>query len=145
MNQFPPHLLWIGHAGDGRDYRRQLEVGIGAIVQLAIEEPPLEPPRGLVYFRFPLCDGADNPDGLLELAVGALAALIRRRVPTLVCCGAGMSRSPAVSAAAVGLVTGEPIEEALKRVLTARPGDVSPALWEQLKRVGYHSRTSQLR
>ena len=63
----------------------------------------------------------------------ALAALIRQRVRTLVCCGAGMSRSPAISAVAVGLVTGEPVEETLKRVLMSRPGDVSPALWQQLK------------
>jgi protein-tyrosine phosphatase len=133
MNQIPPHLLWIGHAGDGRDYRRLLDVGIEAVVQIAIEEPPLQPPRELIYLRFPLRDGADNPDGLLELAVDALAALIRQRVRTLVCCGAGTSRSPAISAVAVGLVTGEPVEEALKRVLTSRPGDVSPALWEQLK------------
>jgi protein-tyrosine phosphatase len=135
MNQIAPHLLWIGHAGDGRDFRRLLDIGIGAVVQLAIEEPPLQPPRELIYLRFPLRDGADNPAGLLEVAVGALAALIRKRVRTLVCCGAGMSRSPAVSAVAVSLVTGEPVEDTLKRVLTSRPGDVSPALWEQLKRL----------
>jgi protein-tyrosine phosphatase len=135
MNQISPHLLWIGHAGDGRDYRRLLDVGIEAVVQLALEEPPLQPPRELIYMRFPLRDGADNPDGLLDLALRILAALVRQRVRTLVCCGAGMSRSPAVSAFAISLVTGEPAEEILERVLIARPGDVSPALWDQLKRL----------
>jgi protein-tyrosine phosphatase len=135
MNQISPHRLWIGHAGDGRDYRRLLDVGIEAVVQLAIEEPPLQPPRELIYMRFPLRDGADNLDGLLDLAVRVVAALVRQRVCTLVCCGAGMSRAPAVSAFAIGLFTGEPAEEILKRVLTARPGDVSPALWDQLKRL----------
>ncbi len=134
MNQILPHPLWIGHAADGRDYRRLLDVGIQAIVQLAIEEPPLQPPRELIYLRFPLRDGADNPDGLLELVVGAVVSLLRQRVRTLVCCGAGMSRSPAVAAVAVGLVTAEPAEEILKRYLTGRPGDVSPGLWNQLKR-----------
>jgi protein-tyrosine phosphatase len=136
MNQIPPYPLWIGHAGDGRDYRGLLDQGIRAVVQLAVEEPPLHPPRELVYLRFPLRDGADNSDALLEMAIGVLASLIRQRVPTLVCCGAGMSRSPALAAVAVGLVSGEPAEEVLKRLLTGRPGDVSPGLWGQLKRFG---------
>jgi len=89
MNQILPHPLWIGHAGDGRDNRRLLDNGIRAIVQLAVEEPPLQPPRELVYLRFPLRDGPDNPDGLLELAVGAVVALLRQRMRTLACCGAG--------------------------------------------------------
>jgi hypothetical protein len=89
MNQISPHPLWIGHAGDGRDYRRMLDLGIRAVVQLAIEEAPLQPPRELLYLRFPLRDGADNPDCLLELAVGALESLLRRHVRTLACCGEG--------------------------------------------------------
>jgi protein-tyrosine phosphatase len=103
---------------------------------LAVEEPPLQLPRELVYLRFPLRDGADNPHDLLELAVGALASLIRHREPTLACCGAGMSRSPAVAAAALALITVESADEVLKRVWKGRPGDVSPGLWDQLKRLG---------
>src|SRR4051794_40333460 len=99
MTQILPYPIWIGHAGDGRDYPRLLDLGIRAVVQLAAEEPPLHPPRELAYLRFPLNDGADNPDDLLSLAVGSLASLVRLHVPTLVCCGAGMSRSPAVAAA----------------------------------------------
>jgi protein-tyrosine phosphatase len=136
MNQISPHLLWIGHAGGGRDYRRLLDHGIRAVVQLAVEEPPLKPPREPVYLRFPLRDGADNSDALLEMAVGVLASLIRQRVPTLVCCGAGMSRSPALAAVAVGLVSAEPAEEVLKQLSTGRPGDVSPGFWGQLMRLG---------
>jgi protein-tyrosine phosphatase len=136
MNQIRPHQLWIGHAGDGRDYRRLLDLGIRAVVQLAVEEPPLQPPRELVYFRFPLRDGADNPDDLLDLAVAAVAALVRRRVPSLLCCGAGMSRSPAVAAAALRRLAGEPAEGVLMRVLEGRAGDVSPGLWDHLKRLG---------
>src|SRR4051812_36720706 len=69
MNQILPYPLWTGHAGDGRDYRRVLDHGIRAVVQLAAEEPPLQPPRELIYLRFPLNDGADNADDLLVLAV----------------------------------------------------------------------------
>jgi protein-tyrosine phosphatase len=135
MNQVLPYPLWIGHAGDGRDYARLLDHGIRAVVQLAAEEPPLQPPRELIYLRFPLNDGADNPEDLLDLAVGSLASLIRLKVPTLVCCGAGMSRSPAVSAFAIGSATGEPAEEVLRSALVGRPGDVSPGLWGVLNRL----------
>src|SRR5262249_24404723 len=107
MNQILPHSLWIGQDGDGRDHRRLLDCGIQAVVQLALEEPPLQPPRDLIYLRFPLRDGADNPDALLKLAVGTLVCLLRHRIPTLACCGARMSRSPAVAAAALALITGE--------------------------------------
>src|SRR5688572_25242166 len=47
MNQILDLPLWLGHAGDGRDYRRLLDAGIQAIVQLAAEEPALSPPREL--------------------------------------------------------------------------------------------------
>ena len=47
-------------------------------------------------------------------------SLLRVRMQTLVCCGAGMSRSPTVAAVAVGLVAGEPAEEVLKRFLMYR-------------------------
>lgn len=135
MNQIPPYPLWVGHAGDGRDSRRLLDHGIRAVVQLAFEEPPLQPPRELAYLRIPLNDGPDNPDDLLALAVAAVASLVRLRVPTLACCGAGMSRSPAVAAAALSSCTGEPAEEVLRRILKGRPGDVSPGLWGRIARL----------
>jgi hypothetical protein len=47
-----------------------------------------------------------------------------------------MSRSPALAAVAVDLVSGEPAEEVLKRLLIGRPGDVSPGLWGHLRRLG---------
>jgi hypothetical protein len=71
MSQIAPHGLWIGHAGDGRDYSRLLDQGIKAVVQVAAEESPMNVPRELVYLRFPLNDGADNPSGLLDLVVVA--------------------------------------------------------------------------
>jgi hypothetical protein len=47
-----------------------------------------------------------------------------------------MSRSPAVAAAALGQVAGEPASQVLTRVLKGRPGDVSPGLWGHLNRLG---------
>jgi hypothetical protein len=95
MDQIPPHKLWIGHAGDSRNYSLLLESGIKAVVQVALEELPLQPPREFVYLRFPLSDGGCNPAELIGLAIIAVANLIQSRVPTLISCAAGMSRSPA--------------------------------------------------
>jgi hypothetical protein len=135
MRQILPHPLWLGHAGDGRDYRRLLDAGIGAVVQLALEEPPLQPPHELICCRFPLLDGPGNDPDLLALAAATVARLLRRGVPTLVCCGGGMSRSPAVAAAALALALRQDPDECLKRVAEHHPADVLPGLWEEVKDV----------
>lgn len=135
MHQVHPQLLWIGHAGDSRGYDRILEIGIKVVVQLALEEPPLAPPRELVYLRFPLIDGGGDQSLALELAIETAAGLITRRVPTLICCGAGMSRAPAVAAAALARASHEPLEECLARVTEGRPGDVSPGFWAAIVEV----------
>jgi hypothetical protein len=92
MRQILPHALWLGHAADGRDYCRVLDTGIQAVVQLAQEEPPLQPSRDLVYCRFPLIDGPGNDNSLLLLAATTVANLLAKRVTILLRCGAGMSR-----------------------------------------------------
>src|SRR6267142_7076321 len=111
MRQILPHSLWLGHAGDGRDLRAILDAGIRAVVQLAIEEEPLVLPRELTFCRVPLVDGAGNEEKLLYLAVTAVANLLESRIPTLVCCGGGMSRSPAVAAAALAVVFQDALEQ----------------------------------
>jgi hypothetical protein len=105
-----------------------LNCGIRVLVQLGIEEPPVQPPRELVYLRFPLLDGPGNDPDLLGLAIHLVAALIQQRIPTIVCCGAGMSRSPAVAAAALSVALDSPFGECLRKVLEGRPADVSPGL-----------------
>jgi hypothetical protein len=66
MNQIKPHLVWVGHAGDGRAFQSIFANGIRAIVQLAIEEPTIQAPRELVYMRFPLLDGEGNDRDLIR-------------------------------------------------------------------------------
>lgn len=132
MRQISPHFLWLGHAGDGRDHRLQLSLGIRAILQVAAEEPALQPPRDLLYCRVPLLDSPGNDAKLLDLAIAVLAGLVERRVPTLVCCGAGMSRGPAIVAAALAQIDGESLEDSLKRVAEHHPADVVPGLWDEV-------------
>jgi protein-tyrosine phosphatase len=132
VRKVSPYWLWLGHAGDARNFPAILDAGIRALVQLALEEPALQPPRELVYLRFPLLDGAGNRQDNLFLAIQTVADLLRRRVPTLVCCGAGMSRAPAVAAAALALVEQAPPEECLRRMVEQHPSDVMPGLWNEV-------------
>ena len=133
MRQVTSERLWIGNAMDVRDPVRLFDTGVEAIVDLAYEEPPSVLPRGLVYCRFPLVDGAGNRPQLLAAAVGTIVALLRRQVPTLVGCGAGMSRAPAVVAAALGIVRGVSPETCLQELIEGHPHDVSPSLWTDIK------------
>jgi hypothetical protein len=138
MNQIHPHPLWLGHAGDGRDARRILDADIKAVVHLAAEEPSPQLPRDLLFFRFPVIDGADNSNHLMLLALGTVSHLLTMRLPTLVYCSAGMSRSPAIAAGAIALVTGTPPDECLREIAQHRATDVSPGLWASVK--GYCQR-----
>jgi len=132
MTQLLPHQLWLGHAGDGRDFQKLFEAGIQALVQLGAEEPVVQAPRELIYVHIPLMDGPGNrADGLL-FAIRTVAALLTFRVPTLVCCGAGMSRSPCIAAAALAMTTGESPGQVLRRIGEHRPCDVSPSLWNEV-------------
>ena len=135
MKQIQPHRLWLGHAGEGEAFRRLFDLGVEAVVQLAAEEPPLPLPRDLILCHFPLLDGIGNRPSTLSLAIETTAALVRDRTPTLLCCGAGMSRSPAVAAAALTLAFGGSPDDWLKSVAEHQPSDVSPGLWEEIRRV----------
>lgn len=133
MRQVPGHALWVGHAGDLRNPAAILDAGIEAVLELADSEPAAMLPRSLTRCRFPLCDGGDNPPWLLRLAAETLAALLRARVPVIVCCGAGMSRSVSVAAAGLALADGLAPDAALAMVASSGPADVSPLLWRQLR------------
>lgn len=135
MRQVAPHELWIGHAGDARNLRAILDVGVAALVDLAAAELPVPVTRDLVYCRFPVVDGPGNPPWLLRLAVDTTAALLRARTPTLVFCAAGMSRSPAIAAAALALVSGRPPDECLEGLAASRPCDLASGLWQAVKGV----------
>jgi protein-tyrosine phosphatase len=132
MNQILPYPLWLGHAGESRDFQKVFDLGVKVLIQLAAEEPSLQTPRELVFCRFPLLDGSGNRAELLFLAVSTVASLIKMRVPTLVTCGAGMSRCPAVAAAALSMIYHEPPESYLEKVLEHHHGDVSPGFWKEI-------------
>ncbi len=132
MRRIDGFPLWIGTARDARDIKLVLDNGIEAVIDLALEERPVSPTRELIYLRFPLLDGTGNPEWLLRIALNSLEKLMRSGVQTLVACGAGMSRSPAVAAMIVAQFMGKEPIDALRWLQSFGPQDVSPALWQEL-------------
>jgi hypothetical protein len=116
MDQIPPHKLWIGSVGDLRDWRRLYDAGIRAVVHLAYEDLPPALPHDLVLCRFPLIDGDDNEPELMWAAVVCLTLLLEREFACLVCCHAGVSRSPAIAAAALSRLTHQSFEASLQEI-----------------------------
>ncbi|MHB0960501.1 MAG: dual specificity protein phosphatase family protein [Pirellulaceae bacterium] len=132
MREVIPRKLWIGNALDARDIRGVLGCGICAVVDLAMEEPPIQFPRDLVYCRFPLIDGAGNQSAILRAAIETVAHFMASGTPTLVACGAGMSRSPAIVAAAMATTERITLVDALARQTAGQPHDVSPGLLQDI-------------
>lgn len=138
MKRILPYSLWIGNIAEARDWATLSSLEIDTIVELAIEEPPLAPPREWVSLRLPLLDGAGNSDSVLRMAVNSLATFIAHGRPTLVCCSAGMSRSPAIAAFALYKLTGQSPQVCLQAIEALGPCDVSPGLWNDLVRLAVY-------
>lgn len=132
MRPIAGYAVWVGNARDARDLRGLHDAGVAAIIDLAIEETPVQPTRELIYCRFPLLDGAGNSLVTLRTAIQTAAGLIHAAVPTLVACGGGMSRSPAIVAAALASLSVESLDQSLLHVARTGPHDVSPALWSEI-------------
>ena len=135
MRRIPEFSLWLGHAGDVRDIPGLFAAGIDAVVDLAIHEAPAPVTRDLVYCRFPVVDGSGNPPWLLRAAVETVTELLRSDVPTLVGCGACLSRSPCIAGAAISRIRRCPFEKGLAIALGSAPADVSPALLAEVRKI----------
>jgi hypothetical protein len=127
--------LWIGNALDARNVTGVLDLGITVIVDLAIEEPPIQYPRDVVYCRFPLIDGTGNQPAVLRAAIKTTTTFIAAGTPTLVACGAGMSRSPAIVAAAMAATEAISLADALGNLTAGQPHDVSLGLLAEISKV----------
>ena len=128
-------ILWIGNAADARNVTSLYQNDIAAVVDLAIEEPPASLSRELIYFRIPIEDGSGNNKELLDTAIQMVAFLIDRKIRTIVCCSAGISRSPAIACAAISIVYSQTLEESLTRLVDSTNCDVSPALWSAISEI----------
>jgi len=135
VHEVLPGRLWLGNERDARNVAAALGAGIAAIVDLAMEEPPIQFPRDIVYCRFPLVDGAGNRPEVIKAAVDVTASFIASGVPTLVSCGGGSSRSPAIAAAALAKVRGQSLDDGLREATGGAAHDVSTSLWAEIKTV----------
>jgi protein-tyrosine phosphatase len=88
-----------------------------------------------VYCRFPLVDGSGNQSAILRAAIETTATLIASGTPTLVACGAGMSRSPSIVAAARATLGGGTLVDAVEKLTAGQPHDVSPSLLAEISDV----------
>ena len=127
MRSVAGYTLFLGHAGDARDVRELYRIGIVAVIDLAVEEPPAVLGREIVYCRFPLVDGSGNPPWLIQAAVDTTTRLLCEKVPTLIACSAGLSRSPAIAAACLLKISKTPLREALLYLSQFGGCDVSTA------------------
>lgn len=135
MRQIESLPLFVGNASDVRNVRQLFDAQIAAVVDLAAVEPTISLPRELIYCRFPLVDGGSNAPELLRAAILTVSELLRSRMNTLVCCGAGLSRSPSVAAAALAISDGISPQAALERVAASGPHDVHPLLWNHVRSI----------
>jgi protein-tyrosine phosphatase len=132
MRAILPHLF-LGNALDARNLRQLYELQIAAVIDLALEEPPAQLGREIVYCRFPLNDGACNPPWLLRAAIETTLALLDQSINTLVACSGGMSRSPSVVAAVLSIAHRRNPDECLLEIVRNQPREVSPPLWTDVK------------
>ena len=132
MTELIPQLLWVGVVHESRDLRRLYELGIEAVVDFAASEHPATLGRDMVYVRIPISDGIGNSRELLKLCVLAVEQLLRDGRPTLVVCGASLSRSPAIAAVAWARWQQTAPESILKDVAQRHQCNISPGLWSEL-------------
>jgi protein-tyrosine phosphatase len=135
MHRIPPHALWIGSSGDLNDWRRLYDVGIQAVMHVAYEEPPLRLPHDFVACRFPVIDGDENSATALKLAIATLTHFLDEKFACLVCCQAGLSRSPAIAAAALARTTKRPFTECLDLIRNHHACAVHPGLVSQIQKL----------
>lgn len=133
MREVLSQLLWIGNARDARDVKRVLDLGIAAVIDLALEEPPITFPREIVYCRLPLIDGDENNPAILKTAIETTTCFVQSEVPTLIACSGGMSRSPAIASAALSLINKSCFADMIKQIATEGPCDVAPGLWNAIQ------------
>jgi protein-tyrosine phosphatase len=128
MRRLEPYSLWLGSVVDAWDLPGLHSLGIQAIIDLASNEAPIKLTRDLIYCRIPIVDGIGNDLTRLRLAVASLESLMRAELPTLVFCSAGMSRSPAIAAAAVARISGKPLVDCLAQITVGHPHDVAAGM-----------------
>ena len=80
-----------------------------------------------------MVDGEGNGADRIEMAIECTVSLLRRQECVLVSCSAGMSRAPAIAAAALAVIERSSPDEVLLRIVDGAPRDISPGLWSEVR------------
>jgi hypothetical protein len=128
------YRLFVGPAMTLKDPAAVLATGVQTVICVAAEKFPDPWPRDLPFLRLPLDEGASNSEPLVTLLLHIVGRLIAEDVPTLIVCSMGMSRSVGVAAASIALYEGAAPDDVLRRVVKEHPADMSPSLWDSLRR-----------
>jgi protein-tyrosine phosphatase len=130
------NILWIGNAAEARDAAKLLEQEFNVVIDLAVEEPPAVLTRELTYLRFPIYDGIGNDKKVLASAIQTIAFMLSQEgIRIAACCSMGLSRSPAIVAAAMALNGNHNAGDYLTRITSKVACDISPGLWSEVSQV----------
>ena len=135
MREIIPNVLWIGNAFDARNIKAVMDAGFRVVVDIAIEESPIQLPREIASCRFPLLDGEGNSPALIMAAIDLIVSCVNTQTKTLVACSGGMSRSLLIASAVVAQVKSIDLDDAIRRVTRAGPCDISPNLYDAFRKL----------
>lgn len=128
MNIIRP-WLYIGKYRDTQNLSLLETYHIGAMLQLAerVEQP------GIISCYLPVEDGQPLPVDMLRRGIDFVLEMHQQRHPVLIACGAGISRSAALTTAVIKEVQDVSLLEALRVVKQQHPDtNVHMALWDSL-------------
>lgn len=108
------------------------DAGIAAIVDVAIEESTAQPPRQLIYCRFPLNNGGGNESGVLRQTVQTVVDLLAVSTRVLVTCSAGMSRAPTIAAFSLAAYLDQSPDMVISRIVNTRSLAVNGVFWQDV-------------
>ena len=129
MHQLVQNRLWIGNIGDATKYRTLELNGIGAVIELAVDEPATLQPRERISIRVPLMDSGSTEDSRVEMAVRIAVELVSKRIRTLIVCSNGMNRSLCVGVAVASVLQQTDPDSAMLQLAANLPKDLSPSIW----------------
>ena len=121
--------LYFGNASKARDLQALHQAEIAAVVDVAYEESPAALSRDIIYHRIPLIDGETNDPTFVQAAILVTEQSLRLNLRTLVCCSAGMSRSPTIAVVAAARFTGQKTDDVLTKVLEKTSLGIHPGFW----------------
>jgi len=132
VHEFLSKRLWIGHRLDLRDPTPLFDLGIAAVVDVALEERPEQLPRELIYCRYPLNDGGGNDPAVVSGAIRCVTGLLEDGVKTMIACSAGASRSPTIAAFAMAAHSGQSPEDVIEQAAANKRFEISAAFWRDV-------------